>query len=496
MSIFEKFECGESIPRNNVHAVSVSIPTIKDVIDYEIKTPEIQQIIKSGYPRFVLHPYLKKITRFLRGKYSIPEMYEIILVSSIKAQIYIEESFSIKRNFSFSENFGILTIDKTDLKLNEVLSFIQHTGYNLSSRFAEKYLYDNASIKVKHLEETESEENALTIIKTKLAEAYQQPNNNIYLTPSGMNAVYSVLMGLLNQNNNRKIIVQLGWLYLDTMNIIKKYSTEHKVFFDLSNLDEFENYINMNSDSIAAIITEIPTNPLVQTVDLDKIKQLTNKFNIPLVIDSTIGTAYNLNLKNYADIFIESLTKFACGNADVLMGCFIFNENSSSKFDISIFNKYSDEPYKGDLQRLAFEIKHYKERVEKISLNTLKLVEYFQQHKSIKDVFWSGQNKYFDNYKKLIINDNSHSGLISITFNKPFDEVYNNLNFPKGPSLGTEFTLLMPYVYLAHYDLITSESGRELLEANNIPIDLLRISVGNENIDDIIAEFERVFQID
>jgi len=52
------------------------------------------------------------------------------------------------------------------------------------------------------------------------------------------------------------------------------------------------------------------------------------KYNIPLVIDATLSTPYNLNLKEYADIFVESLTKFASGNADVLMGAVILNENS------------------------------------------------------------------------------------------------------------------------------------------------------------------------
>ena len=50
----------------------------------------------------------------------------------------------------------------------------------------------------------------------------------------------------------------------------------------------------------------------------------------------------------------------------------------------------------------------------------------------------------------------------------------------------------MPYVYLAHYDFIISEKGREFLKEINLPIDLLRISIGCENIEDIINEFKRL----
>ena len=88
--------------------------------------------------------------------------------------------------------------------------------------------------------------------------------------------------------------------------------------------------------------------------------------------------------------------------------------------------------------------------------------------------------------------DNSLTGIISVTFNREFKEVYDKLNFAKGPSLGTEFTLLMPYTYLAHWDLIQSKEGNEFLDKIGLPIDLLRISVGVEPIEEIINEFDRI----
>ena len=68
-SIFKHIECGQTLPIDNVHAVSVSMPKIQDVIDYENQTPEILEIIKSGYPRFILHPYLKQLALFIEKKY-------------------------------------------------------------------------------------------------------------------------------------------------------------------------------------------------------------------------------------------------------------------------------------------------------------------------------------------------------------------------------------------------------------------------------------------
>lgn len=141
---------------------------------------------------------------------------------------------------------------------------------------------------------------------------------------------------------------------------------------------------------------------------------------------------------------------------------------------------------------MAFQIKDYKKRVKKISSNTKKLVDYFKTAPFIDEIFYCLQEKYATNYKKLMIDEESICGIVSVTFKKDFQKVYDNLNFAKGPSLGTEFTLLMPYTYLAHYDLITSKEGNKFLEKISLPINLIRISVGTENIEEIIKEFEKI----
>ena len=69
-SFFTPIECGETLPQKNMHAVSTSMPTLKDVIDYEEQTPEILEKISVAYPRFVIHPYLKKLANYLKESLS------------------------------------------------------------------------------------------------------------------------------------------------------------------------------------------------------------------------------------------------------------------------------------------------------------------------------------------------------------------------------------------------------------------------------------------
>lgn len=493
-SFFKPIVCGETIPVNNVHAVSVSMPSIQNVIDYEEQVPEILEKIKSGYPRFILHPYLKILATFIEKKYSVSSEYEVVLVSSQKAVEVISDKHFIYNKIEINEPFGVILVIRGTSQLKKVLTFIQHVGCNLSSRLAEDYLLKNNIIFQKHIENLEEESRSEDIVLETLSTAYDQPKENICLSPSGMNSIYAILKGLksIQSKNNRTILVQLGWLYLDTMNIVQHHFDRSKIFLDINNLDEVEEYLSHHGFNVSAIITEVPTNPLLQCVDLSRLRMLCDKYNIPLVIDSTVATPYNLNLKPYADIFVESLTKYACGNADVLMGCFILNENSKISLIKNEFIKHTDKPYIKDIQRLAYEIKNYESRMKVISQNTIKLIEYFKTCSFIDKIFHCMQDDYAKNYKKLMKNEDSYAGLISVTFNKPFEEVYDKLNFAKGPSLGTEFTLLMPYVYLAHYDYITSKKGQKFLEKHHIPIDLLRISVGCEDINDIINEFEKL----
>ena len=493
-SLFRAIPCGETLPLNNIHAVSVSMPSLQDVIDYEEQTPEILEKITSAYPRFVMHPYLKELAKHIKEKYDINEAYEVVLLSSQKAVEVVSSKYFIHNKIEINEPFGVILVQNGTSQLQKVLKFIQHVGYNLSSRLAEDYLFEVGLIEKKHIEELEDKKNAYEILTSNLALAYNQPTSNICLTPSGMNAVYCALRGLktIQSKNGKTKLIQLGWLYLDTMNIVEHYFDENKIFYDINNLDLLEDYLKINAHTISAIITEIPTNPLLQTVDLPRLKTLCLKYNIVLVIDATFATPFNLDLKPYADIYVESLTKFACGNADVLMGAIILNENSKISAISQEFFKHADMPYIKDIQRLAFQIKDYEKRVNLISQNTKKLVEYFQTAPFIDEIFYCLNPKYASNYQKLMIDENSYTGIISVTFKKDFKEVYDNLNFAKGPSLGTEFTLLMPYTYLAHYDLITSESGNKFLEEIGLPINLLRISVGIEDINEIINEFKRV----
>ena len=76
--------------------------------------------------------------------------------------------------------------------------------------------------------------------------------------------------------------------------------------------------------------------------------------------------------------------------------------------------------------------------------------------------------------------------MISFSLKVPLDPFYDKLRLPKGPSFGMKTTLICPFMYLAHYDLVTTEAGRAELAASGLDPDLLRLCIGIEPPDDII----------
>lgn len=173
-TIFNPIPCGQTLPLNNIHAVSVSMPNLQDVIDYEEQTPEILEKITTAYPRFIIHPYLKLLANYLKEKYEVCDNYELILLSSQKAVKAVSCRYFIHNKFEFDEPFGVIKVLK-GRQYQKVLKFIQHLGYNLSSRLAQDYLYKVGVISKLHEEELESESKAKEILISSLSKAYKQP---------------------------------------------------------------------------------------------------------------------------------------------------------------------------------------------------------------------------------------------------------------------------------------------------------------------------------
>src|SRR5690606_26508592 len=115
------------------------------------------------------------------------------------------------------------------------------------------------------------------------------------------------------------------------------------------------------------------------------------------------------------------------------------------------------------------------------------VVAWLEAHPMVKSVAWALSPKSRANYEKIARTPESVGSMISFTVRKPLEDFYDKLRLPKGPSFGMKTTLICPFIYLAHYDLVTSEAGRAELSASGLDPELLRLSIGAEPAQDIIA---------
>jgi len=555
--------CGKRIP-DSEHAVSLSLPTLRDVIGYEEKSDEVFRHVCSGYPRFVRHWTVERVQSLLQERFGcagpVVALHETAACSRLMA--FLQRDLKVLDGLPF----GAVELPSGDAGLMaEAQRFQQHTGLMLSSRQAEDWLAaadcrlqtadhrlqtEDRRLKTEHPTSNaqrptsnqyptntsgrdaglgvlangtslrDSLENpgvarrvsgqraavppdvhpnasvtaatdAADSVRRCLAVLYGVAESEISLFPSGMNAYFSVFDALnrLQRGREREQWLQVGWLYLDTTAILDRFATRQHLHFHAAAADAIEAYIAGHHAEIAGITTEVMTNPLLQTPDLVRLSAVARRFNLPLIVDTSMPTPINVEVFPYADVVIESLTKFASGHADVMGGAAVFNPHS--EWGRVLRGAVPDgTPYGRDLQRLAHCIQGYGARMAVINANAAALTAYFRRSRAVRGVHWASQPDSAATYAALRRPGGGDGGVVSVVFQKPLETVYDRLELLKGPSFGTEFTLCMAYVYMAHYDLVTTLGGRERLRHEGIDPELLRISVGIEPIDELIRAFE------
>lgn len=310
--------------------------------------------------------------------------------------------------------------------------------------------------------------------------------NDVYLYPTGMASIFNAHQAVLGITKPAKKSVCFGFPYVDTLNILKKIGpgVHFLGFGDDASLDEMENKLESGEFDIQALFCECPSNPLLKTPDLKRIRKLANKYNFVVVVDETVGNYLNICVLNYADIVVSSLTKIFSGDSNVMGGSLILNPNSPKYSELkSYFNdEFEDMFWAEDALYLERNSRDFADRSKRIDENASHAVKLLMDSPLISKVYYpefSDTKKYYDEIKSP---EGGYGGLISFVFKHPKDAVnfFDSVLLHKGPSLGTNFTLACPYAVLAHY--------AELDEVEKWGVDrnLIRISIGLEEREELL----------
>ncbi len=503
MSAFVPLPLGKRIP-DLLHGISCSLPTMRSVIGYEEKDPAVTAHLTSGYPRFVVHPLLRDVVDALTRRDPALTGRPLWLAAGPAAAAALRDHVgSIGDLIPLSPFLTALALpaNATPELVNTARRYLQHTGAFASSRAAEDWLVSArllpAAEPERHFSGSSTTAAAVHVRQT-LAATYGHglAAADIHLVPSGMAATYAAFQAVntVQAPLGRTRWIQLGWLYLDTIAILQKFTAapsedylHHSDVFDLSGLRRL---LEAHRGKVAGILAEVPTNPLVQTVDLPALSALCREHGVALVLDPTIASPFNIDVLPHADLVANSLTKYTASEGDVILGA--VTTNPASPLAASLRPALAAASslaalYPRDVARLAAQIDATPALIARINTTTPSVAAFLASHPRVTAVYWSGHAYSASNYAALARTPDSVGSMISFTVSGDLASFYDRLRIAKGPSFGLLTSLICPFMYLAHFDLVTTEKGRAELAANGIAPDLLRLSVGAEPCEDLIA---------
>lgn len=325
-----------------------------------------------------------------------------------------------------------------------------------------------------------------TVLEDKIAAL--EEGEAAVATSSGMGAISSTLWTVLKAGDH---IVTDKTLYGCTFALMCHGLTRFGIdvtFVDTSNLDEVKNAMKENT---RVVYLETPANPNLKIVDIEALAKIahTNP-NTLVIVDNTFATPYMQKpLTLGADVVVHSVTKYINGHGDVIAGLVITNKALADQIRfVGLKDMTGAVLGPQDAYYIIRGMKTFEIRMERHCKNARKVVEFLNNHPKIERVYYPGLETHpgYEIAKKQM---KDFGAMISFELKGGFEAGKTLLNSLKlcslAVSLGDTETLIQHPASMTH-----SPYTKEEREAAGITDGLVRLSVGLENVEDIIADLE------
>ena len=304
---------------------------------------------------------------------------------------------------------------------------------------------------------------------------------------SGLGAIDAIVK-LLSPGDE---IISTNDLYGGTYRIFTKIFENYGIrfhFVGMDNTKNIESFINKNTKMLWA---ETPTNPMLNIIDIKSLSAISKKHNLTFVVDNTFATPYlQKPLDLGADIVMHSLTKYMGGHSDVVMGAAICKNDALAERLYFIQNSCGAVPGPMDSFLVLRGIKTLHLRMQRHCENGKKIALFLQDHPKVDDVYWPGLKSHtnHDIAKKQMTD---FGGMVSFNIkgNKLSDAitVVSNMHyFTLAESLGGVESLCGHPASMTHAAIPKAER-----EKTGVVDSLIRLSVGIEDIDDLIDDLKQ-----
>lgn len=486
---------GATVPASP-HATVVCLPTLADVIAYERKDPRVWSLIRAGYPRFVRNEFVTQAAEELLRLCGIspdseglppgfpsPPWATFPLARTDIAERLAAQAGACILSYGFDSGFTLIVVESGDAA-TRLAKLVQHTGTLISSRQAEAWLADAPA----------APDTGSPAVRGALAPYFHGvAPDDLLLCSSGMNAVDAALHAVdaVQAPAGRRVWIQLGWLYVDSIRLLEKNpGVERRFVHDVTDLAEVGRLLARGD--VAGVLTEAPNNPQLQTADLTALRVLCDRHGALLVVDPSSAGVAATDVLPYADLVACSLTKYAAAAGDVMAGVLAVNPARPHAAALLSAARARHVPLHAlDAAALAPQAAQVAEVTAKLSANATELARRLEAHPAVIRVRTALTGPTADHYRAIMRPGAGAGSLVTVELREgAMRGVYDRLAVVKGPSFGLGFTVVAPFMWLAHFEEVTNEQGRAAIRAAGLDPDLLRISVGLEPIDEIWAAFD------
>ncbi|OEG63452.1 methionine-gamma-lyase [Halanaerobium congolense] len=310
-------------------------------------------------------------------------------------------------------------------------------------------------------------------------------------TASGMSAISASVMAVAYAGDH---ILAHDCLYGCTHSLMEEILPRYGIevtFADLSDLDNVDEYLQ---DNTKLVYLETPSNPTLNLVDIEEISKKAHAAGAKVIVDNTFMTPYLQNpLALGADMVVHSATKYIGGHGDAIAGIIAGKEEMLAEIRMTTLKDFGGiiSPFNAWL--LLRGLKTLPIRVDKHTENAKEVAEFLEAHDKVERVFYPGLESHpqHDLAKKQA---SGFGSMISFELKGGYDageKMMNNVNLATlAVSLGDVDTLIQHPASMTHAPV-----PREERLAAGITDGLVRISIGIEDVEDIIADLDNSLSV-
>ena len=290
-------------------------------------------------------------------------------------------------------------------------------------------------------------------------------------------------------------VISTNDLYGGSYRIFTKIYQQYGIkfhFIPMGEIASVEQYVNENT---RLIWVETPTNPLLHIIDIKGAAAIAKKHNILLAVDNTFATPYlQTPLDLGADIVVHSLTKYMGGHSDVVMGALVVNDEELAQRLAFIQNASGATPGPQDCFLVLRGIKTLHLRMQRHCENGRAIAQYLQQHPKVEQVYWPGfethpnhgiareQMRDFGGMISFVLKGDQQQDAIGVLERFKY--------FSLAESLGGVESLCGHPASMTHASI-----PREERIKGGLSDSLIRLSVGVEDAEDLIADLEQALTL-